>query len=732
MTKTSKQNQKNRFFMMIASFSIAFLLSYFAFYYNKISIFGELSIIFSDMQTQYIPFLAAFKNGDLFFNQNIGLGMNFYPTFAYYLASPVNLLVFLFDDQNIDKAVVLIVLTKLSLAGASMSLYLEKRVFKNRLKAIIFSLPYALMSFGFFFYINFFWFDAIVLLPIVALAVEEILEGKDRLALLVISTSATIITNFYMAYIVGLFVALYTLYLVILSGKISKKTVLTLVVSLVLAVGISAVLTLPNGLFIASNTTESINYYSAFNFTPQQFLLKLFVGFFDGAGNFSAPTIFCSYLVFSLTALYFLNKKINLKQKIASAVFVLFMLVCFLIPAVDIVWHGFSYPNSFPYRYAFCFCFLIISLAARCFEKIDGVNQKFIIALSVVFLMLNGFMIFFKGDIELYKIALSSGFGITYCAVFFLLNKQKNKTILLVLLLAVIAFEMGFNGTAILNSQSKKSEFPLKQSYTTIQNDKQNLLEQAGYFDFNDKLLRVGETDISAINDGSVLGYYGLSFFTSTYDVKFQQLMGQLGYDDNFKAVAYRQTSLVGDSVLGVKYAFSDQDIYYLKQVAENETTKLFENEYAISFGFEANKAVLDAVANSPIAEQNQQTLIEALALEPFDSIESSLEKLSQNTLSITSVSGAKIKGTIDMSGDNILFLSMPFSSGLSCKVDGKTAEVVPAFEAFSAVLLAEGHHEIEISFTPVGFEAGAVISALSVTALIVIAITKRKNFKKH
>ncbi len=714
--------------MMTGSATLSLLIYVLAFSINGVGLFSEMSFIISDVQTQYLPFLSALKNGDVFFNQNIGLSMNFFPTFAYYLASPFNLVVLLFDQQNLDKAALLIFWLKVSCSAATMSIYLKNRVFSGYVKPVILSIAYSLMSFGLFFYSNFFWFDAVVVLPLIVLAVEQIFDGKDTRLLLIFSVSAVIITNFYMAYITGLFVALYTIYLAVLKGKVTKKILGYLFGCVAVSVLLSAFITFPNAVFMAQNSVPVYNGYGELNFTLKQILLKLFIGFYDGAGNQTAPTVYCSLFVFSLVALYFVSKRFRTKDKIITGVFIMFMFVSFLLPELDIVWHGFSYPNSFPYRYAFCFCFLLIVVAAKSLNALDGVPKRYLVFFALVFLSLNVLIVFFKQDIEIFKIVLTSLIGVTYCIILLLLNKKYNLKAVYIGLLLFLSFEMFLNATLIIKTQVENGHFPNKQIYTTAQNDKQELLSSVGYFNTDDKIYRVGETDISAINDGSVLGYYGFSFFTSTYDVPFQQLMGDFGYDDNFKAVAYRPTSLISDSVLGVRYAFSNDTIPYLKEIDSNDTTTLYENIYALPLGFEANKAVVSAKASSDVAEQNQLDLLTALVGNEVFEIEPELVKLSQNTLEITQSSNNGINGTIDMSGNNVLFLSMPYSNGLRCKVDGVAAEIVPAFGALCAIPLEKGEHKIEIYFVPNLFELGTVMSLAIAVALICFVCMKNKK----
>ena len=59
--------------------------------------FGKYSLLYSDMYHQYYPFFYAFRKAllsgeSLLWNWSVGMGMDYLGLFAYYLASPLNLL----------------------------------------------------------------------------------------------------------------------------------------------------------------------------------------------------------------------------------------------------------------------------------------------------------------------------------------------------------------------------------------------------------------------------------------------------------------------------------------------------------------------------------------------------------------------------------------------------------------------------------------------------------------
>ena len=90
--------------------------------------FNDYSIFVSDFKNQYMEFFKfyrenLFTNFDKFiYNQGLGLGNEMYGLFNYYLASPLNLILFLFPKNNIENGILLIIYLKLILGGIFLSL----------------------------------------------------------------------------------------------------------------------------------------------------------------------------------------------------------------------------------------------------------------------------------------------------------------------------------------------------------------------------------------------------------------------------------------------------------------------------------------------------------------------------------------------------------------------------------------------------------------------------------
>ena len=92
--------------------------------------FGDSTFLKLDMYHQYAPFLRSFarklRSGEsLSFAWDIGLGTNYIPLYAYYLASPFYWIAGLIPDALVLDFMSYLTVLKIGLCGLSMSIYLS-------------------------------------------------------------------------------------------------------------------------------------------------------------------------------------------------------------------------------------------------------------------------------------------------------------------------------------------------------------------------------------------------------------------------------------------------------------------------------------------------------------------------------------------------------------------------------------------------------------------------------
>lgn len=115
------------------------------------------------------------------------------------------------------------------------------------------------------------------------------------------------------------------------------------------------------------------------------------------------------------------------------------------------------------------------------------------------------------------------------------------------------------------------------------------------------------------------------------------------------------------------------------------------------------------------------------LYAKPMDRYPAQVEALRAEPLENIVIGTNLITGTVDLSKNKILCVSVPYSIGWSARVDGKSAEILRGNYMFMALPLDAGHHEIEFIYHVPGLKLGAALSAISWLGLAA-AIGRRKR----
>ena len=133
---------------LLLSFCLPFLISGIALAVAGLYPFGNGQIMAHDGWHQYYPFFRAFREklltgGSLQYTWEVGAGTSYLSLFAYYLASPLNLLTVLVPAAYLRELFAFLTVLKLGLAGLFFGIYLKLVYRKNDLAIPFFSLLYA-------------------------------------------------------------------------------------------------------------------------------------------------------------------------------------------------------------------------------------------------------------------------------------------------------------------------------------------------------------------------------------------------------------------------------------------------------------------------------------------------------------------------------------------------------------------------------------------------------------
>lgn len=645
--------------------------------------FGAYSVIVSDLAAQYAPNLAAYKHqlltgGLQTYSFFIGMGKNTFGFFAYYLASPINFVTFLFPTYMISEAVLVLITIKLSLASAFMTLFLRRRFNSHSGFAIIFGIMYAFCSYAMVYMINIMWLDGFFLLPLLLFFVEQFLDNRRYWRRVVLTLFVLFVSGFYIAYMVGIFSFLYLLARLFeakpleeedllnsavpvegASSKKTTKTVLQFIGSAVLAAGMSAAVLIPGGLDILGNPDQSAkNITVDTNFKFVDFLNQFFAGSFDTLSN-NKPLVYCGLAVLFLCVLFFLNPYFSKRQKNLAGGALLFFVFSFNLSLLDLAWQLFDSPNWFMYRYSFLFVFVLLIIAYASFIHLQSLKPKTFAIAGIIILTLllivqsfgdlakagdRFYINLFVGGLELLCLYAMSG-------VVFPKNIANLKRLVPALLVILICVEMVcVNPLYVRNvfgGATKRepfiSAFDQAQSLVTVARADAQASAQAAA----DKAAggAVGEVANKALvpfyrmetdgeildglhpmNAGLYLGYPSISTFTSSSNKDLNRFLKQLGYNTNYNyfTSSHMYSSVVTDSLLGIRYIFSEKENFGgYQKLGTSSDGKLFlqKNNQAMPLLYPVNKdaAAFDIFAmESDPANKNLFVLQDELLVSLF------------------------------------------------------------------------------------------------------------------
>lgn len=605
----------------------------------KIVPFGGKTLLISDMSNQYVSFLSYFRtlffgSNDMFYTFSKSLGGDMAGLLSYYLFSPFNLITLPFGVSALPLAVNVIIITKLAACGLTFCIYLSKSCgFRRSLP--LFSTAYALMAYNIAYCFNIMWLDGVIMLPLIILGINRIFERKSAL-LYLLSLFAALVTNWYIGFMLCIFSVLYFLYqaAVSLSRKAPGQTLKKIIpyaLSSVVAAGLAAAVLIPAFLSLqggkASFSFETLTFTPNFAF-PDMFS-KLFTNAFswdqEAAG---LPNIFCGIPALALALQYFMNGGIRLRERICSACLAAVLLISFYIRMFDLVWHGFTPPSWFPYRYSFILSFLLITFAYKNFLKLSAVKPLHILVSVLVIL---GLAVFVAGGnlgflppgsvyldallaaisgalIYAYNRALRHGapgpapyIDPAFSPVPVVKTKAAGKALAVIAaLLALLQFGgLGLNACYTIGKLNEVF-FEDVSYYEGYSQNTGRVIDGVKSADAG--LYRMEKTFSYNMNDPMLFDYAGLTHFSSSQKNSVKAFLEKLGFRKYYDYwVFYNSGSTTtADSLLGVKYLLTDSGIYRpYGEVSSEGGVTVFRNPYALPLGFAASSDIDSADLSS-------------------------------------------------------------------------------------------------------------------------------------
>lgn len=588
--------------------------------------FGEKSVASVDMLYQYVPFYASLKQAifggqGLAYSPSLGMGGSYWALIGYYLTSPFAALSLLIPNEWLLDYMALQELVKVGLAGCSFAWFYRRKFRRHDVCVPLLSVCHALSAFMLTHLSTIIWSDCLVLLPLIVLGLDELIEGK-RPRLYVICLALAGIFNYYIAYIIGIYLILY--YIAMLWVQRERfaqgarfdrrsllKNVLTFAGASLLSVGIAAFVLVPSAIAVsASGSASDEAAQGFFAFNPLKLLSQLFYhANYDILSKDSLPLVYCSVFTLLLLPLFFACKGIPARVKVAFGGLAGILSVSLWVSPLNFLWHGLHIPNKLPYRFAFVLVFTLLVMAGYVLEHLDSFSSNtFTYVLTGVLAV--AAVIYFADGKNFAMLAGTLVFAILYTVLFVLRSEKKlPSSLAAVLALAVVFTELTASGVLSWRNIEKESIYTPRGDYLTSSRALDYVVSQIAVSDSD--VYRVGTPMEGTYNNGAALGYSSLSCFSSTNSGDLLHLLHQMGYNsDGRVSYYYKNFTPMMDSVMNVKYVVYDESVGnppYLELLMGAGNAVVYRNTLALPRAFAVSEGLTDwqTAQDNPFAVQN-------------------------------------------------------------------------------------------------------------------------------
>lgn len=616
--KSRLKNLKDKYGFLFFAFIAPMLLMWMIYIAIKVYPFGNNSVLVLDLNGQYVYFYEELRQkllegGSLLYSWSRTLGGEFPGIIAYYVASPFALLTLLFPKNHMTEALLCIILLKTGSMGATMAYYLNYSYKSKKLNTIIFSTAYALSAYAVVQAHNSMWIDNLILLPLVVMGIEQLIK-KRKFKLYTVSLALCLLTNFYIGYMMCLFVIVYFIYYYFSHNANNEnnfyletnhfwKSVGRIAVYSLIAICMAMIIVYPAyySLQFGKTTFSTTKWSLGQNFDFLDMFTKFFPGSYDTVRPAGLPFVYCSTLALILLPIYFITSKIKAKERIGGGIILGFFVLFFNTWAIDIVWHGFQRPNWLNYRYSFMFIFLMIVMAYKAYANLEFTNYKYIAFIGGAYVL--ALMFIQKQDYSYISdqdcIWLSIGLICIYLVILYAEHRDKGrlKQLATATVAIVVFLELFIAGLLNTLALDKDVVISSRDSYVNYMNKMQPLVDYVKEYDTS-PFYRMEKDIHRKTNDPMALDFNGISNSTSTLNASVIELLHELGYASKSHWTKYLGGTPVSDSLIGLKYLILEKDcanLAYEKIYTDEENGySIYKNPYALSLGYGVNSAIND------------------------------------------------------------------------------------------------------------------------------------------
>lgn len=659
MTGTQKKNRfkgaadaicRSRFCPYLFSFLLSAFGLGIAFFLSR----GALSYLYETQAAGWYGTLRALGSGNALavISESDDLALL---SFSF---NPLNRLIALFPFSSTLSGVLFFNAIKVGLAAMAFAYFLKLRE-TDDLPAVLFSVLYALSSYSLVSQLTGVAADALIVLPLLLAGIERI-ASRRGFALFSVSLALCAVVSFRTLFGFFVFSVLWLFVIRFSRGNVKAKPLFFDLLLIVLSVPAAILFSAPV-LFPAFDrlllSFLDLSFKQSYNLI--EFFGKMLPATYDGLYGNRFPYLFIGMLPLLLLPIFFLSKKIPVREKVSFGVLTFVLYFTFSVNVISAFWDIFADPDGYSYTAALVFPALFLAMSARAYGKADRKTERALVAVALVLTALISILqkmdLYYETEEEVKVVWFSDinsvwvplPFLILGCAGILAVIRYREAhperpirlvSFLSLFLMLVTVLDVSVSGAAFAGVIAKKEG-------TDVSEKEGNHAYVSSYYaayasgiaacKVDDPLYRAEKFDRITENDASYLGYASLSSLSpeilSAFGIEYDE-------DGNLKEIS----SPLSLSLFGVRYAMTHEKIetkgkeikrlkqttgtpaptydtpadfpeslsYLFDQIYMDETGTVYENAYVLPLVFRAaaipDESILTEVNATPYSRINK------------------------------------------------------------------------------------------------------------------------------
>lgn len=365
--------------------------------------FGDRSVALWDMYYQYVGIFGWLSNvmhgmGSPFYSFSQGMGEGTAALFAYYLASPFNLLAWFFTPEDMPRFMTVLTVLKLCAMSLTGYAFLRRRL-GSGLPFVVLGCAYGLCGWAVAECSNIMWLDGAIMLPVVALGTWRLVVS-GRPTTLFVGVACAVTFNWYTGYMCCLFSVLYLACLLIARGRAGEArghaavtrgsvggvrgllvVLVRYAITMLLGLGASLVVFLPAVLgLLATKEGGGSQFADAARLYVMYYPWALpasFVATATPASDWDVmPPVWTSALALVLAVSYLANRTVLVRERVAAGLLLFAMLLAPCVSTLDVVWSALKQVTSYFFRYSFVVSFAVVAVAGEGWVALRGLPSR--------------------------------------------------------------------------------------------------------------------------------------------------------------------------------------------------------------------------------------------------------------------------------------------------------------------------------------------------------------------